>query len=291
MPSGTGVDAFEKRFPHRSFAVGIAEQHAMTFAAGLATEGIKPFCAIYSTFLQRGYDQLVHDVALQNLPVRFVLDRAGLVGADGATHAGAFDLNYLTCLPGMVVMAPADEAELMNMVATAAAYDERPSAIRFPRGEGVGAALPERGQVLAIGRGRVVREGADAAILSLGTQLQPALAAAESLAKEGVSVTVADARFAKPLDGELIRKLVRHHRLLLTVEEGAAGGFGAQVLTFLANEGLLRPGLEIRTLTLPDVFQEHDHPARQYEAAGLSAAGIARVLRAHLVQTSAGAAE
>jgi 1-deoxy-D-xylulose-5-phosphate synthase len=291
MPSGTGVDAFEKRFPHRSFDVGIAEQHAVTFAAGLAAEGIKPFCAIYSTFLQRGYDQLVHDVALQKLPVRFVLDRAGLVGADGATHAGAFDLNYLTCLPGMVVMAPADEVELMNMVATAAAYDEGPSAIRFPRGGGVGGALPDRGQVLAVGRGRIMLEGTDAVILSLGTRLQPALAAAENLAKEGISITVADARFAKPLDCELIRRLVRHHKLLLTLEEGAAGGFGAQVLTFLANEGLLRSGMEVRTLTLPDAFQDQDDPARQYEAAGLSAAGIAQVLRSYLVQTSAGAAE
>ena len=291
MPSGTGVDAFQKRFPHRTFDVGIAEQHAVTFAAGLAAEGIKPFCAIYSTFLQRGYDQLVHDVALQNLPVRFAIDRAGLVGSDGATHAGAFDLAYLTCLPNLVVMAPSNEAELMNMVATAAAYDEGPCAIRFPRGEGVGTALPERGQVLAIGKGRVVREGSQAAILSLGTRLQPALAAAETLAAEGVSITVADARFAKPLDTDLIRRLVRSHDLLVTLEEGAAGGFGAQVLTFLANEGLLRPGLEIRTLTLPDVFQEHDDPARQYETAGLSAKGIAHLLRSHLVRSRAGAAE
>jgi 1-deoxy-D-xylulose-5-phosphate synthase len=291
MSSGTGVDAFQKRFPHRTFDVGIAEQHAVTFAAGLAAEGIKPFCAIYSTFLQRGYDQLVHDVALQNLPVRFAIDRAGLVGADGATHAGAFDLAYLTCLPNMVVMAPSDEAELMNMVATAAAYDEGPTAIRFPRGEGVGVALPERGQVLAIGKGRIVREGTQAALLSLGTRLQPALAAADALAAEGISITVADARFAKPLDTDLIRRLVRSHDLLVTLEEGAAGGFGAQVLTFLANEGLLRPGLEIRTLTLPDVFQEHDDPARQYETAGLSAGDIANLLRAHLIRARAGAAE
>ena len=291
MPSGTGVDAFEKRFPDRSFDVGIAEQHAVTFAAGLAAEGVKPFCAIYSTFLQRGYDQLVHDVALQNLPVRFAIDRAGLVGADGATHAGAFDLAYLCCLPNLVVMAPSDEAELMNMVATAAAYDEGPSAIRFPRGEGVGVSLPDRGQVLAIGKGRMVREGTDAAILSLGTRLGPALAAAESLAGEGLSIAVADARFAKPLDTDLIRRLARSHGLLVLVEEGAAGGFGAQVLSFMANEGLLRPGLEIRTLTLPDIFQEHDDPARQYEDAGLSARDIARLLRAHLVRASAGAAE
>ena len=291
MPSGTGVDAFQKRFPHRTFDVGIAEQHAVTFAAGLAAEGIKPFCAIYSSFLQRGYDQLVHDVALQNLPVRFAVDRAGLVGADGATHAGAFDLAYLTCLPNMVVMAPSDEAELMNMVATAAAYDEGPSAIRFPRGEGVGAALPERGQVLAIGKGRIVREGSQAAILSLGTRLQPALAAADSLAAEGIFVTVADARFAKPLDTDLIRRLVRSHDLLVTLEEGASGGFGAHLLTFLANEGLLRPGLDVRTLTLPDLFQEHDDPARQYETAGLCAQSITHLLRSHLVCSQAGAAE
>jgi 1-deoxy-D-xylulose-5-phosphate synthase len=283
MPSGTGVDAFQKRFPHRSFDTGIAEQHAVTFAAGLAAEGLKPFCAIYSTFLQRGYDQLVHDVALQSLPVRFAIDRAGLVGADGATHAGSFDLAYLCCLPGMVVMAPSDEAELMNMVATAAAYDEGPSAVRFPRGEGVGVALPERGQVLAIGKGRIVREGSDAALLSLGTRLQPALAAAEALAKDGLSVTVADARFAKPLDKDLIRRLVRHHKLLVTLEEGAAGGFGAQVLTFLANEGLLRHGLEVRTLTLPDSFQDHDDPTRQYEAAGLSSEAIVQLVRGHLL--------
>jgi 1-deoxy-D-xylulose-5-phosphate synthase len=297
MPSGTGVDAFEKRFPHRSFDVGIAEQHAVTFAAGLAAEGVKPFCAIYSTFLQRGYDQLVHDVALQNLPVRFAIDRAGLVGADGATHAGAFDLAYLCCLPNLVVMAPSDEAELMNMVATAAAYDEGPSAIRFPRGEGVGVPLPDRGQVLAVGKGRMVRDGGlkdgrgGAAILSLGTRLGASLAAAESLAAEGLSVAVADARFAKPLDTDLVRRLAHSHNLLVIVEEGAAGGFGAQVLSFLANEGLLRHGLEVRSLTLPDAFQEHDDPARQVEAAGLSARNIAQLLRSHLVRASAGAAE
>ncbi len=292
MPSGTGVDAFAKRFPARSFDVGIAEQHAVTFAAGLATEGVKPFCAIYSSFLQRGYDQLVHDVVLQHLPVRFVLDRAGLVGADGATHAGAFDLAYLCCLPGMVVMAPSDEIELMNMVATAAAYDEGPSAIRFPRGEGLGLTLPDRGQVLAIGKGRIVQEGKDAAILSLGTRLQPALQAAEALAAEGLSVTVADARFAKPLDFDLIRRLVLKHDLLVLVEEGAAGGFGGQVLSFLANEGLLRAGLDVRSLTLPDTFQDHDDPVRQYEAAGLCAASIAALLRSLLTPAqAAGAAE
>jgi 1-deoxy-D-xylulose-5-phosphate synthase len=283
MPSGTGLDAFEKQFPGRTFDVGIAEQHAVTFAAGLAAEGMRPFCAIYSTFLQRAYDQLVHDVAIQNLPVRFALDRAGLVGADGATHAGSFDLAYLCCLPNMVVMAPADEAELMHMVATAAAHDSGPIALRFPRGEGTGVALPDRGQVLAIGKGRVVREGSDAAILSLGPRLAPALAAARQLEEMGVSVTVADARFAKPLDTDLIRRLARHHKLLVLIEEGAAGGFGAQVLTFLVNEGLLRPGLEIRSLTLPDVFQEHDDPARQYETAGLAADDIVRLVAGRFV--------
>jgi 1-deoxy-D-xylulose-5-phosphate synthase len=282
MPSGTGIDVFEKSFPTRCFDVGIAEQHAVTFAAGLATEGLKPFCAIYSTFLQRGYDQLVHDVALQNLPVRFAIDRAGLVGSDGATHAGSFDLAYLCCLPNMTIMAPADEAELMHMVATAAAHDSGPSAVRFPRGEGTGASLPERGTVLPIGKGRVLREGTDAAILSLGPRLAPALAAAEQLQAQGISVTVADARFAKPLDGELIRRLAARHSLLVLMEEGAAGGFGAQVLTFMANEGLLRPGLEIRSLTLPDVFQDHDDPARQYEAAGLAEGDIVRLIARQL---------
>jgi 1-deoxy-D-xylulose-5-phosphate synthase len=283
MPSGTGIDAFQKRFPARSFDVGIAEQHAVTFAAGLAAEGMRPFCAIYSTFLQRAYDQVVHDVAIQNLPVRFALDRAGLVGADGATHAGSFDLAYLCCLPNMVVMAPADEAELMHMVATAAAHDGGPIALRFPRGEGAGTALPERGQVLAIGKGRMVREGGDAAILSLGPRLGPALAAAHQLGDMGVSVSVADARFAKPLDTDLIRRLARHHKLLVLIEEGAVGGFGAQVLTFLANEGLLRPGLEVRSLALPDIFLDHDDPARQYEAAGLTAGDIVRLVAGRFV--------
>jgi 1-deoxy-D-xylulose-5-phosphate synthase len=282
MPSGTGLDSFEQHFPTRSFDVGIAEQHAVTFAAGLAAEGLKPFCAIYSTFLQRGYDQLVHDVALQNLPVRFAIDRAGLVGADGATHAGSFDLAYLCCLPNMTVMAPADEAELMHMVATAAAHDSGPIAVRFPRGEGTGVALPERGQVLPIGKGRMLREGSDVALLSLGPRLAPALAAADLLAEQGISVSVADARFAKPLDTDLIRRLAAKHRLLVLLEEGAAGGFGAQVLTFLANEGLLRPGLEIRSLTLPDIFQEHDDPARQYETAGLATDDIVRLVASRL---------
>jgi 1-deoxy-D-xylulose-5-phosphate synthase len=284
MPSGTGLDIFGKAFPERTFDVGIAEQHAVTFAAGLATEGLKPFAVIYSTFLQRAYDQVVHDVAIQKLPVRFAMDRAGLVGADGATHAGSFDLAYLCCLPNFVVMAASDEAELMHMVATAAAYDEGPIALRYPRGEGTGVALPERGEVLAIGKGRIVRDGKEVAILSLGTRLGAALAAADQLRAQGISCTVADARFAKPIDEDLVRRLVRHHGMLVTVEEGSVGGFGSQVLHFLANEGLLRPGLEIRTLTLPDTFQEHDDPARQYETAGLAAGDIARVIGAHFVK-------
>jgi 1-deoxy-D-xylulose-5-phosphate synthase len=284
MPSGTGLDIFGKTFPERTFDVGIAEQHAVTFAAGLAAEGLKPFAVIYSTFLQRAYDQVVHDVAIQNLPVRFAMDRAGLVGADGATHAGSFDLAYLCCLPNFVVMAASDEAELMHMVATAAAYDGGPIAFRYPRGEGTGVALPERGTALAIGKGRIVREGKEVAILSLGTRLAPALAAADQLRAQGVSCTVADARFAKPIDEDLVRRLVRHHGMLVTVEEGAVGGFGSHVLHFLANEGLLRPGFEIRTLTLPDQFLEHDDPARQYETAGLAAADIARVIAAHFVK-------
>jgi 1-deoxy-D-xylulose-5-phosphate synthase len=284
MPSGTGLDVFGKAFPERTFDVGIAEQHAVTFAAGLATEGLRPFAVIYSTFLQRAYDQVVHDVAIQNLPVRFAMDRAGLVGADGATHAGAFDLAYLCCLPNFVVMAPADEAELMHMTATAAAHDSGPIALRYPRGEGTGVALPERGQVLPIGRGRIVRDGKEVAILSLGTRLQAALAAAGTLAEHGISCTVADARFAKPLDTDLIRRLVRHHGMLVTIEEGSAGGFGAQVLHFVANEGLLRPGFDIRTMTLPDLFQEHDSPEKQYETAGLAAADIVRIVQTHFVK-------
>ena len=284
MPSGTGLDIFGKEFPERTFDVGIAEQHAVTFAAGLATEGLKPFAVIYSTFLQRAYDQVVHDVAIQKLPVRFAMDRAGLVGADGATHAGSFDLAYLCCLPNFVVMAAADEAELMHMVATAAAYDDGPIALRYPRGEGTGVALPERGKPLTIGKGRIVREGREVAILSLGTRLAAALAAADQLRAQGIFCTVADARFAKPIDEELVRRLVRHHGMLVTLEEGAVGGFGSHVLHFLANEGLLRPGLEIRTLTLPDQFLEHDDPVRQYETAGLAATDIARVIAAHFVK-------
>jgi 1-deoxy-D-xylulose-5-phosphate synthase len=284
MPSGTGLDAFGKVFPERTFDVGIAEQHAVTFAAGLATEGIKPFAVIYSTFLQRAYDQVVHDVAIQKLPVRFAMDRAGLVGADGATHAGSFDLAYLCCLPNFVVMAASDEAELMHMVATAAAYDDGPIALRYPRGEGTGVELPERGEVLPIGKGRIVREGKEVAILSLGTRLAAARAAADQLRNQGISCTVADARFAKPLDTDLLRRLVRNHGMLVTVEEGSVGGFGAQVLHYLANEGLLRPGLDVRTLTLPDLFQEHDDPVRQYETAGLAAGDVARVIAAHFVK-------
>jgi 1-deoxy-D-xylulose-5-phosphate synthase len=274
MPDGTGLDQMKTVFPDRVFDVGIAEQHAVTFAAGLATEGFKPFCAIYSTFLQRGYDQLVHDVAIQNLPVRFAIDRAGLVGADGATHAGAFDIAYLACLPNMTVMAASDEAELVHMVATAASHDSGPIALRYPRGEGVGVDLPKQGEVLPIGKGRVVREGSRIAILSLGTRLGEALKAAEELAARGLSTTVADARFAKPLDRELILKLAATHKLLITVEEGAAGGFGAHVLTLLSDAGALEHGLKVRTMTLPDKFQDHDKPERMYAAAGLDAKGI-----------------
>jgi 1-deoxy-D-xylulose-5-phosphate synthase len=282
MPSGTGLDVFEKAHPERMFDVGIAEQHAVTFAAGLATEGLRPFCAIYSTFLQRAYDQVVHDVAIQNLPVRFAIDRAGLVGADGATHAGAFDVAYLTCLPNMTVMAAADEAELVHMVATAAAHDSGPIAFRYPRGEGVGGALPERGEMLPIGKGRIVREGKDAAILCFGTRLHAALAAADHLASHGVSCTVADARFAKPLDTDLIRRLARGHRMLMTVEDGAVGGFGSHVLDHVVNNGLAHAGLILRTLALPDRFQDHDDPQRQYDEAGLNAASIAGVIEASL---------
>ena len=281
MPSGTGLDLFAKVHPARCFDVGIAEQHAVTFAAGLATEGMKPFVAIYSTFLQRAYDQIVHDVAIQNLPVRFAIDRAGLVGADGPTHAGSFDLAYLGCLPGMVIMAAADEAELRHMVATQVALDDRPSALRFPRGEGMGVELPARGVPLEIGRGRVLREGERVALLSLGTRLGECLAAADALAQRGIGATVADARFAKPIDTALIRRLVAAHELLVTVEEGSTGGFGALVLHFLAGAGLLDGRLKIRTLVLPDRFIDQDQPARMYEEAGLDAGSItARVLEA-----------
>ncbi|WP_240540153.1 1-deoxy-D-xylulose-5-phosphate synthase, partial [Salinarimonas soli] len=274
MPSGTGLDAFGALYPDRTFDVGIAEQHAVTFAAGLACEGYKPFCAIYSTFLQRAYDQVVHDVALQGLPVRFALDRAGLVGADGPTHAGAFDVAYLGCLPNMVVMAAADEAELVHMVATAAAYDAGPIAFRYPRGEGVGVEMPARGEVLAIGRGRVLREGTRVALLSLGTRLSEALKAAEELEARGLSTSVADARFAKPLDEALVLRLAREHEVLLTIEEGSIGGFGSQVLHCLAEHGVLGRGVKVRSLVLPDAYQDHDKPERMYAQAGLDAAGI-----------------
>jgi 1-deoxy-D-xylulose-5-phosphate synthase len=275
MPSGTGIDLFGKEFPTRTFDVGIAEQHAVTFAAGMATEGYKPFCAIYSTFLQRAYDQVVHDVAIQNLPVRFALDRAGLVGADGPTHAGSFDVAYLGCLPNMVVMAAADEAELVHMVATAAAYDSGPIAFRYPRGEGVGVDMPEKGIPLAIGKGRIVKQGSRIAILSLGTRLAEALTAAEELEARGLSTTVADARFAKPLDEELILRLARDHEVLVTVEEGSIGGFGSYVLQLLADKGALdRGSLKVRSMVLPDIYQDHDKPERMYAKAGLDSAGI-----------------
>jgi len=276
MPSGTGVDAFSARFPERAFDVGIAEQHAVTFAAGLTCEGMKPFAAIYSTFLQRGYDQIVHDVAIQSLPVRFAIDRAGYVGADGATHCGAFDVAYLGCLPNFVLMAAADEAELVHMVATAAGIDDMPCALRYPRGEGVGVALPERGEALEIGKGRVLREGAQAAILSYGARLHDALAAADRLEAEGVSTTVADARFAKPLDEDLLQRLAETHELLLTVEEGSVGGFGSFALRFLAGRGLLDGGLKVRSLAMPDAFFDHDKPEAQVAQAGLDADSIYR---------------
>ena len=274
MPSGTGVDIFAKEFPTRAFDVGIAEQHGVTFAAGLASEGYKPFAAIYSTFLQRAYDQVVHDVAIQRLPVRFALDRAGLVGADGPTHAGAFDLPYLGCLPGFVLMAAADEAELVHMVATAVAIDDRPCAFRYPRGDGVGVDMPEFGVPLEIGRGRVLREGNSVALLSLGTRLAECLLAAETLAAHGLTTTVADARFAKPLDVGLVRRLAREHEVLITVEEGAIGGFGSHVLQTLAEQGALDSGLKVRCMVLPDAFIDQDSPAAMYAKAGLDAKGI-----------------
>jgi 1-deoxy-D-xylulose-5-phosphate synthase len=287
MPSGTGVNLFAKEFPTRTFDVGIAEQHAVTFAAGLATEGMKPFCAIYSTFLQRGYDQVVHDVAIQKLPVRFALDRAGLVGADGATHAGAFDLAYLGCLPEFTIMAAADEAELVHMVATQVAYDEGPSAVRYPRGDGVGVEMPEIGVPLPIGKGRVMREGTTVAILSLGTRLAEAMKAANELQSFGLSTTVVDARFAKPLDIELINRLAREHEVLITVEEGSIGGFGSHVVHHLATAGLLDSGLKIRPMVLPDRFLDHDNPVKQYDEAGLNARHITATALAALGRTDA----
>ncbi len=275
MPGGTGVDIFAKTFPDRSFDVGIAEQHGVTFAAGLATQGYKPFVAIYSTFLQRAYDQVVHDVAIQKLPVRFILDRAGLVGADGPTHAGSFDLAYLGCLPGFVIMAAADEAELVHMVATAATIDDCPSAIRYPRGDGVGVSMPEVGIPLEIGKGRIISQGNTVALLSLGTRLAECTKAAETLAAHGISTTVADARFAKPIDRELILRLAREHELLITIEEGAIGGFGAQVMQLLSDAGALeRSGFKVRNMVLPDIFIDHDSPPAMYAKAGLDANGI-----------------
>ena len=274
MPSGTGLDRFAARFPERCFDVGIAEQHAVTFAAGMATEGMKPFCAIYSTFLQRAYDQVVHDVCIQNLPVRFGIDRAGLVGADGATHAGSFDVAYLGCLPNMILMAPSDELELMHMVATSAQIDDGPSAIRYPRGEGTGLALPDRGTPLPLGRGRILREGSSVAIVSLGTRLADSLRAADELTARGHTTTVADARFAKPFDTAMVEQLARHHEVLITVEEGSVGGFGAAVMQHLALRGLLDGGVRIRPLTLPDRFIDHNTPAAQMIEAGLGAKDI-----------------
>jgi 1-deoxy-D-xylulose-5-phosphate synthase len=291
MPGGTGLDKFAQRFPDRNFDVGIAEQHAVTFAAGLAAQGMRPFCAIYSTFLQRAFDQVVHDVAIQNLPVRFAIDRAGLVGADGATHAGSFDVTYLATLPNLVVMAAADEAELVHMVHTAAQYDAGPIAFRYPRGNGVGVPLPETPEMLPIGKGRIVREGTKVAILSLGTRLAEALKAADTLEAKGLSATVADLRFAKPLDSELIRKLMLSHEVIVTVEEGSIGGLGAHVLTLASDEGLTDAGLKIRTMRLPDVFQDHDKPEKQYDEAGLNAPQIVDTVLKALRHNSAGVTE
>ncbi len=291
MPSGTGVDKFAKAHPTRSFDVGIAEQHAVTFAAGLAAQGMRPFCAIYSTFLQRAYDQVVHDVAIQNLPVRFAIDRAGLVGADGSTHAGSFDVTYLATLPNMVVMAAADEAELVHMTYTAACHDSGPIALRYPRGNGTGIALPEVPVQLEIGKGRIVREGKKVAILSLGTRLEEALKAAEQLEAKGLSTTVADLRFAKPLDVEMIRRLLTTHEVAVTVEEASVGGFGAHVLTMASDEGLIDAGLKLRTMRLPDVFQDQESPHKQYDEAGLNAPHIVetvlKALRHNAIGTDA----
>jgi 1-deoxy-D-xylulose-5-phosphate synthase len=282
MPAGTGLDVFAREFPERCFDAGIAEQHAVTFAAGLAAEGYKPFAAIYSTFLQRGYDQVVHDVAIQKLPVRFAIDRAGLVGADGPTHAGSFDIAYLACLPDFVVMAAADEAELVHMVATAAAIDDCPSAFRYPRGDGTGVPMPDEGKPLEIGRGRILREGGSVAMLSFGARLSECLKAADELASQGIACTVADARFAKPLDRDLILRLARGHELLLTIEEGSVGGFGSHVLEMLAREGMLDRGLKVRPLVLPDIFIEQDSPANMYARAGLDARGIVSAVQSGL---------
>jgi 1-deoxy-D-xylulose-5-phosphate synthase len=291
MPSGTGLDKVAEQFPERVFDVGIAEQHAVTFAAGLAAQGYRPFATIYSTFLQRAYDQVVHDVAIQNLPVRFAMDRAGLVGADGATHAGSFDLAYLCTLPNFVVMAAADEAELCHMVHTMALHDSGPSAVRYPRGEGRGVALPVEPQALEIGKGRIVREGKTVAILSLGTRLEEAEKAADELEAKGLSTTVADLRFAKPLDSELIRRLLTTHEVAVTVEEASIGGLGAHVLTLASDEGLVDAGLKIRTMRLPDAFQEHDKPEKQYDEARLNAPHIVETVLKALRVNSAGIEE
>lgn len=291
MPSGTGVDKFAAAHPDRSFDVGIAEQHAVTFAAGLAAQGMRPFCAIYSTFLQRAYDQVVHDVAIQNLPVRFAIDRAGLVGADGSTHAGSFDVTYLATLPNMVVMSPADEAELVHMTYTATLHDSGPIAFRYPRGNGTGAPLPKVPQQLEIGKGRIVREGKKVAILSLGTRLTEALKAADTLDAKGLSTTVADLRFAKPLDEDLIRRLIATHEVIVTVEEAAVGGLGAHVLTLASDLGLMDTGLKIRTMRLPDIFQEHNKPEVQYDEAGLNAPQIVETVLKALRHNSAGVEE
>ena len=291
MPSGTGIDKFAAAHPDRSFDVGIAEQHGVTFAAGLAAQGMRPFAAIYSTFLQRAYDQVVHDVAIQNLPVRFAIDRAGLVGADGSTHAGSFDLTYLCTLPNFVVMSPSDEAELVHMTYTAALHDDGPIAFRYPRGNGTGVALPEKPERLEIGKGRIVREGSKVAILSLGTRLTEALKAADRLDAKGLSTTVADLRFAKPLDDELIRKLLTSHEVAVTIEEASIGGLGAHVLTLASDEGLTDVGLKIRTMRLPDIFQDQDKPDVQYAKAGLDADGIVETVLKALRHNSASVEE
>ena len=282
MPSGTGLDAFGKAFPDRCFDVGIAEQHAVTFAAGLAADGLKPFAAIYSTFLQRGYDSVVHDVAIQGLPVRFALDRAGMVGADGVTHQGWFDITYLGCLPGFILMAAADEAELMHMVKTAVAIDDRPSAFRYPRGNGIGIELPEKAKVLQIGKGRVLLEGTKVALLSYGTRLYECLTAAKNLASRGLSTTVADARFAKPIDKDLLRRLASEHEVLVTIEDGAIGGFSSQVVQFLAHEGLLDSNLKFRPMCIPDFFIDHETQENQFKLAGLTASDIIKTALAAL---------
>jgi 1-deoxy-D-xylulose-5-phosphate synthase len=279
MPDGTGLNLFAERFPTRCFDVGIAEQHAVTFSAGMAAGGLKPFCTLYSTFLQRGYDQVVHDVAIQRLPVRFAIDRAGLVGADGATHAGSFDIAFLSNLPGFIVMAAADEAELIHMVATAAAVDDAPTAFRFPRGEGVGVDMPERGTPLEIGKGRLIQEGNRVALLSFGTRLSEVQKAAETLAAKGLKPTIVDARFAKPLDVELILQLARHHEALITIEEGAVGGFGSHVAQLLAEQGVFDSGLKFRSMVLPDIFIDQANPADMYAVAAMNASDIeAKVL-------------